>query len=68
MRTTRHAPATTIDAKRLANVTARLALHGIELAPLAAGGYVAKRWGGLSRELLTLAAAEVLAATVTRAH
>ncbi len=51
----------TIEAKRIANVTARLALVGIELhrAPDGAG-FVATRFG-LTRALPTLDAAEVFA-------
>jgi hypothetical protein len=53
----------TIDAKRLASLQARLAFRGVELVPLVGGGFVAKRFG-LLRELPTLDAAEVFAATM----
>jgi hypothetical protein len=57
-----HAPPTIAD-KRLASVTARLAIAGIELrrAPSGAPGFVAVRWN-LTRALATLDAAEVFAA------
>ena len=51
---------TTID-KRLATVTATLALLGIELVPLPDGSFVATRFG-LTRGLPTLDATEVFAA------
>lgn len=57
----------TIDAKRLASLQARLALRGVELVPLVGGGFAAKRFG-LLRELPTLDAAEMFAATMPAAH
>jgi hypothetical protein len=55
-------PANSIEAKRLANVRARLALAGVELQQVGSL-YRLRRWN-LTRELASLDAVEVFAATL----